>query len=101
MVVVTALFLQNRSAQILSYVVLSTLRQQHAICVRDSFGRWQREFLQVVGESSTALPEHWPPSSHPADACREAHPHPTLGESIGMAAEVAHGSCTDVPPVRK
>jgi dihydrolipoamide dehydrogenase len=29
------------------------------------------------------------------------HPHPTLGESIGMAAEVAHGSCTDLPPVRK
>ncbi len=29
------------------------------------------------------------------------HPHPTLGESIGMAAEVAHGSCTDVPPARK
>jgi dihydrolipoamide dehydrogenase len=21
------------------------------------------------------------------------HPHPTLGESIGIAAEVAHGSC--------
>jgi pyruvate/2-oxoglutarate dehydrogenase complex dihydrolipoamide dehydrogenase (E3) component len=21
------------------------------------------------------------------------HPHPTLGESIGMAAEVGHGSC--------
>jgi dihydrolipoamide dehydrogenase len=29
------------------------------------------------------------------------HPHPTLGESIGMAAEVAHGSCTDLPPTRK
>jgi dihydrolipoamide dehydrogenase len=29
------------------------------------------------------------------------HPHPTLGESLGMAAEVAHGSCTDVPPQRK
>lgn len=29
------------------------------------------------------------------------HPHPTLGEFIGMAAEVAHGSCTDVPPARK
>jgi hypothetical protein len=29
------------------------------------------------------------------------HPHPTLGESIGMAAEVAHGACTDVPPGRK
>jgi len=29
------------------------------------------------------------------------HPHPTLGESIGMPAEIAHGSCTDVPPARK
>ena len=29
------------------------------------------------------------------------HPHPTLGESIGLAAEVAHGSCTDLPPPRK
>ena len=29
------------------------------------------------------------------------HPHPTLGESIGMAAEVAHGSCTDLPPAKK
>jgi dihydrolipoamide dehydrogenase len=29
------------------------------------------------------------------------HPHPTLGESIGMAAEIAHGTCTDVPPQRK
>ncbi|MEN9618629.1 MAG: dihydrolipoyl dehydrogenase, partial [Pseudomonadota bacterium] len=26
---------------------------------------------------------------------------PTLGESIGMAAEVAHGSCTDLPPSKK
>ncbi|MEY4264688.1 MAG: dihydrolipoyl dehydrogenase, partial [Pseudomonadota bacterium] len=29
------------------------------------------------------------------------HPHPTLGESIGLAAEVAHGSCTDLPAQRK
>jgi dihydrolipoamide dehydrogenase len=29
------------------------------------------------------------------------HPHPTLGESIGMAAEVAEGSCTDLPPPRR
>ncbi len=29
------------------------------------------------------------------------HPHPTLGESIGMAAEVAEGSCTDLPPARR
>ena len=29
------------------------------------------------------------------------HPHPTLGESIGMAAEVAEGVCTDLPPQRR
>ena len=29
------------------------------------------------------------------------HPHPTLSESIGMAAEVAEGSCTDLPPPRR
>ena len=36
------------------------------------------------------------------DIGRTIHPHPTLGESIGMAAEVAEGTCTDlVPPRRK
>ena len=35
------------------------------------------------------------------DIGKTIHPHPTLGESIGMAAEIAHGSCTDVPPVKK
>jgi len=35
------------------------------------------------------------------DIGKTIHPHPTLGESIGMAAEVAHGSCTDLPPLRK
>ena len=35
------------------------------------------------------------------DIGKTIHPHPTLGESLGMAAEVAHGSCTDVPPPRK
>jgi dihydrolipoamide dehydrogenase len=35
------------------------------------------------------------------DIGKTIHPHPTLGESIGMAAEVAHGSCTDIPPARK
>ena len=35
------------------------------------------------------------------DIGKTIHPHPTLGESIGMAAEVAHGSCTDVPPAKK
>ncbi len=35
------------------------------------------------------------------DIGKTIHPHPTLGESIGMAAEVAHGTCTDLPPVRR
>jgi dihydrolipoamide dehydrogenase len=35
------------------------------------------------------------------DIGKTIHPHPTLGESIGMAAEVAHGSCTDVPPAKR
>jgi dihydrolipoamide dehydrogenase len=35
------------------------------------------------------------------DIGKTIHPHPTLGETIGMAAEVAHGSCTDLPPPRK
>jgi dihydrolipoamide dehydrogenase len=29
------------------------------------------------------------------------HPHPTLNETIGLAAEVAHGSITDLPPTRR
>ena len=29
------------------------------------------------------------------------HPHPTLGESVGMAAEAAYGVCTDLPPVKR
>lgn len=39
--------------------------------------------------------------SDAVDIGKTIHPHPTLGESIGMAAEVAHGSCTDLPPQRK
>ena len=35
------------------------------------------------------------------DIGKTIHPHPTLGESIGLAAEVAHGTCTDLPPQRK
>jgi dihydrolipoamide dehydrogenase len=36
-----------------------------------------------------------------ADIGRTIHPHPTLGESVGMAAEVHEGVCTDVPPPRR
>ncbi|WP_431121419.1 dihydrolipoyl dehydrogenase [Variovorax paradoxus] len=37
----------------------------------------------------------------PSDIGKTIHPHPTLGESIGMAAEVFEGHCTDLPPVKK
>jgi len=32
------------------------------------------------------------------DIGRTIHPHPTLGETIGMAAELFEGVCTDLPP---
>lgn len=35
------------------------------------------------------------------DIGKTIHPHPTLGESVGLAAEAAEGHCTDLPPVRK
>ena len=35
------------------------------------------------------------------DIGKTIHPHPTLSESIGMAAEVFEGACTDLPPVKK
>ena len=35
------------------------------------------------------------------DIGKTIHPHPTLGESVGMAAEVFEGVCTDLPPARK
>ena len=35
------------------------------------------------------------------DIAKTIHPHPTLGESVGMAAELYEGVCTDLPPVRK
>ncbi len=35
------------------------------------------------------------------DIAKTIHPHPTLCESIGMAAEVFEGTCTDLPPIKK
>jgi len=34
------------------------------------------------------------------DIGKTIHPHPTLGESVGLAAEAAHGTCTDLMPPR-
>ena len=35
------------------------------------------------------------------DIGKTIHPHPTTSESVGMAAEVFEGVCTDLPPQRK
>src|SRR5258708_34902510 len=35
------------------------------------------------------------------DIGKTIHPHPTLGESIGLAAEAFEGTCTDLPPARR
>ena len=35
------------------------------------------------------------------DIGKTIHPHPTTSESIGMAAELYEGVCTDLPPQRK
>jgi dihydrolipoamide dehydrogenase len=35
------------------------------------------------------------------DIGRTIHPHPTLAESVGLAAELYEGVCTDLPPARK
>jgi dihydrolipoamide dehydrogenase len=51
----------------------------------------------MIGEVALAIEM----GADAVDIGKTVHPHPTLGESIGMAAEVAHGSCTDLPPVRK
>ena len=37
----------------------------------------------------------------PGDIGKTIHPHPTLSESIGMAAELFEGVCTDLPPQKK
>ena len=51
----------------------------------------------MIGEIALAIEM----GADAVDIGKTIHPHPTLGESIGMAAEVAHGTCTDVPPQRK
>ncbi len=35
------------------------------------------------------------------DIGKTIHPHPTVSESIGMAAELYEGVCTDLPPAKK
>ncbi|MEW5885118.1 MAG: dihydrolipoyl dehydrogenase [Pseudomonadota bacterium] len=51
----------------------------------------------LIGEVALAIEM----GADAVDIGKTIHPHPTLGESIGLAAEAAHGSCTDLPPQRR
>ena len=51
----------------------------------------------LIGEIALAIEM----GADAVDIGRTIHPHPTLGESIGLAAEAAEGSCTDLPPPRR
>ncbi len=51
----------------------------------------------LIGEVALAIEM----GADAVDIGKTIHPHPTLGESIGLAAEAAEGHCTDLPPVRK
>ena len=51
----------------------------------------------MIGEIALAIEM----GADAVDIGKTIHPHPTLGESIGMAAEVYEGVCTDLPPAKK
>jgi len=51
----------------------------------------------MIGEIALAIEM----GADAVDIGKTIHPHPTLGETVGLAAEVAHGSCTDLPALRK
>ncbi len=51
----------------------------------------------MIGEIALAIEM----GADATDIGRTIHPHPTLGESIGMTAEVFEGVCTDIAPPRK
>ena len=51
----------------------------------------------MIGEIALAIEM----GADATDIGKTIHPHPTLGESIGMAAELYEGVCTDLPAQRK
>ena len=51
----------------------------------------------LIGEIALAIEM----GADAVDIGKTIHPHPTLGETVGLAAEVAHGSCTDLPAPRR
>ncbi len=48
----------------------------------------------LIGEIALAIEM----GADAVDIGKTIHPHPTLGESMGMAAEAAEGTCTDLMP---
>ncbi|MEP7058990.1 MAG: dihydrolipoyl dehydrogenase [Caldimonas sp.] len=50
----------------------------------------------MIGEIALAIEM----GADAVDIGRTIHPHPTLGETIGLAAEAFEGACTDLPPAR-
>ena len=51
----------------------------------------------LIGEVALAIEM----GADAVDIGKTIHPHPTLGESIGLAAEASEGHCTDLPPQRR
>jgi dihydrolipoamide dehydrogenase len=51
----------------------------------------------MIGELALAIEM----GADATDIGRTIHPHPTLGETIGMAAELFEGVCTDLLPVKR
>ncbi|EQD56601.1 Dihydrolipoyl dehydrogenase, partial [mine drainage metagenome] len=51
----------------------------------------------LIGELSLAVEM----GADATDLGRTIHPHPTLGETVGLAAELYEGVCTDLPPLRQ
>ena len=51
----------------------------------------------MIGELALAIEM----GADAVDIGKTIHQHPTLGESIGMAAEAYEGVCTDLPPAKK
>ena len=51
----------------------------------------------MIGELALAIEM----GADAVDIGKTIHPHPTLGESIGLAAEAFEGACTDLPPAKR
>jgi len=51
----------------------------------------------MIGEIALAIEM----GADAVDIGKTIHPHPTLGETMGLAAEAFEGACTDLPPIKR